>query len=119
VVRSISPEEAAKLERDNQLSQKQIQQLRETIDAMMAEASEVTLYHPWWKATMMLPVLPYVQLFSQYDEQAKRIAELKRKWKKSRPGSTRQLTMCASGASNANGTHGRRIASGRRPKRRK
>jgi hypothetical protein len=83
VVRSIAPEEAAKLERDNQLLQKQIQQLRETIDAMMAEASEGTSIPSMVESsndTASFAMCPTSSASTDYDddddEQAKRIAEL-------------------------------------------
>jgi Fe2+ transport system protein B len=82
VVRSIAPEEAAKLERDNQLLQKQIQQLRETIDAMMAEASEVTSIPSMVESnndTASFTLCPTFSGSTDYDdddEQAKRMAEL-------------------------------------------
>lgn len=42
VIRSISAEEAAKLERDNQLLQKQVKEMRETIESMIMEATEAS-----------------------------------------------------------------------------
>lgn len=83
VVRTISPEEAAKLERDNQLFQKQIQQLRETIDTMVAEASEVTSIPSMVESnnedTGSFPLLaPTFSGSTDYDDddQTKRVAEL-------------------------------------------